>query len=82
MTTATETATLERRDVHEAVDALTDSALEKLAHYIDFLRYEERMEELEEEEDLAYIDAHKDEGPNVPLSVVIAKYEEKYGPLD
>jgi hypothetical protein len=71
-----------RRDIQSAVEQLSDAALEKLVHYIDFLRYEERLEELEEEEDIAYIEAHKDEGPNVLLSAVIAKYEAKYGPLD
>ncbi|MDR2179080.1 MAG: hypothetical protein LBP21_02110 [Synergistaceae bacterium] len=72
----------ERQDIHRTIDALSDFAIEKLAHYVDFLRYEERLEDLEEEEDIAYIEAHKDEGPNVPLSVVIAKYEAQYGPLD
>jgi uncharacterized protein (DUF924 family) len=76
----TTTATAERQDVHQAIDALTDSALEKLAHYIDFLRYEEHMEELEDEEDIAYIKAHKDE-PTVPFSEVIKDYEAKYGPF-
>jgi hypothetical protein len=38
------------------------------------------MEELEDEEDIAYIEAHKDD-PTVPLSEVIRDYEEKYGPL-
>jgi hypothetical protein len=77
MTTAT-------KDVHQAIDALTDSALEKLAHYIDFLRYEERMEELEDEEDIAFIKSltPEDYANAIPESVVIAEYEAKYGPLD
>jgi hypothetical protein len=75
------TATAERPDLYQTIETLSDSAFEKLAHYIDFLRYEDRMEDLEDEEDIAYIDAHKDEGPNVPLSEVIAKYEAEYGPL-
>ncbi|MDR2180017.1 MAG: hypothetical protein LBP21_06890 [Synergistaceae bacterium] len=83
------TATAERQDIRKdirsdiqiAIDGLSDSALEKLASYVDYLRYEERMEDLEDEEDMAYIEAHKDE-PTVPLSEVIKDYEDKYGPLD
>ncbi|MDR2179200.1 MAG: hypothetical protein LBP21_02730 [Synergistaceae bacterium] len=71
----------EHQDIHSTTAELSDAALEKFARYIDFLRYEERMDELEDEEDIAYIEAHKDEGPNVPLSVVIAEYEAKYDPL-
>jgi hypothetical protein len=74
------TATAERQDIYRAIEQLPDVNLEKLAGYIDFLRYEERMEELEDEEDIAYIEAHKDE-PTVPLSEVIRDYEEKYGAL-
>ena len=60
------TGTLERQDLHHAIDMLSDYAIGKLANYIDFLRYEERMEELEEAEDIAYIEAHKDD-PIVPF---------------
>jgi hypothetical protein len=87
MTTATaelETTTApstERQEIHQRIDTLSDSAFERLAHYIEFLRYEDRIEELEDAEDIAYIEAHKDEGPNVPLSEVVAKYEAEYGPL-
>jgi hypothetical protein len=76
------TMTAEREGLIEIIGGLSDSAIEKLVSYVDFLRYEERMEELEDEEDIAYIEAHKDEGPNIPLSVVIEKYEAKYGPLN
>jgi hypothetical protein len=74
------TVTAEREGLIEIIGGLSDSAIEKLVSYVDFLRYEERMEELEEEEDIAYIEAHKDE-PTVPLSEVIRDYEEKYGAL-
>jgi hypothetical protein len=84
MTTATverESLTaIERESLTEIIRNLPDSAIEKLVSYTAFLRYEERMEELEDEEDIAYIEAHKDE-PTVPLSEVIRDYEEKYGPL-
>jgi hypothetical protein len=73
---------IERESLTEIIRNLPDSAIEKLVSYAAFLRYEERMEELEDEEDIAYIEAHKDEGPNIPLSAVVAKYEAKYGPLD
>ena len=58
------------------ISALPVESLQRVAAYV-----EELIEELEEAEDIAYIDAHKDEGPNVPLSAVIAKYEAQYGPL-
>ncbi|MDR1048981.1 MAG: hypothetical protein LBL51_04420 [Synergistaceae bacterium] len=74
------TATAERQDIYRAIEQLSDATLEQVAGYINFLRYEERMEELEDEEDIAYIEAHKDE-PTVPLSEVIRDYEEKYGAL-
>ncbi|MDR1377456.1 MAG: hypothetical protein LBJ36_00170 [Synergistaceae bacterium] len=83
MTTATAeverpNATSERQNLHQAIENLSASALERLMHYIEFLRYEDRMEELEDEEDLAYIEAHKDE-PTGPLSEVIKDYEAQYG---
>jgi hypothetical protein len=68
MTTATVERKAERQDIHQAIDALSDAALEKLYSYTSFLRYEERMEELEEQEDIAYIEAHKDD-PVVPFDV-------------
>ena len=58
------------------ISALSDVSITKLAGYI-----EELIEEQEEAEDIAYIEAHKDEGPNIPLSEVIAKYEADYGSL-
>jgi hypothetical protein len=76
--------TAEHQDIRSAIEKLSDTALEKLARYIDFLRYEERMEELEDEEDIAYIDAlPRSEYENaVPESDIIADYEAKYGVLD
>jgi hypothetical protein len=35
------TETIERQDIHETIDMLSDSALVKLAPYIAFLRYED-----------------------------------------
>ena len=71
----------ERQDLYETICTLSEAAIAKLSDYIDFLRYEERMEELEEAEDIAYIEAHKDDGPNIPLSEIIKDYEAEYGPL-
>jgi hypothetical protein len=84
MTTVTAERTEERRDIHQAIDALSDVALEKLYSYLSFLRYEDRMEELEDEEDIAYIERlPPSEYENaVPESEVIADYEAKYGALD
>ena len=73
--------TAERQELCEIINTLSDAAIGKLSSYIDFLRYEERMEELEDAEDIAYIEAHKDEGPNVPLSQIVKDYEAEYGPL-
>jgi hypothetical protein len=76
------TQAMERQDIYQKIDTLSETAREKLAHYVEFLRYEDWIEEQEDAEDIAYIKAHKDDGPNVPLSAVIAKYEAKYGPLN
>jgi hypothetical protein len=58
------------------ISALPDTSLLKLADYV-----EELIEELEEAEDIADIEARKDE-PSVPFEEVIAEYEAEYGPLD
>ena len=57
------------------ISALPNSSLLKLADYV-----EELIEELEEAEDVADIEARKDE-PTIPEREVIAAYEAKYGPL-
>ncbi|MCL1941252.1 MAG: hypothetical protein FWG09_04850 [Synergistaceae bacterium] len=58
------------------MSALSDESFLKLAEYI-----EELIEDQEEAEDAAYIDARKDE-PTIPFEDIIAKYEAEYGPLD
>ena len=77
MTIAIETEKVEIQPLLRRISALPNKSLLKLADYV-----EELIEELEEAEDVAYIEEHKDDGPNIPLSVVVAKYEAKYGPLD
>ena len=77
MQTAEITTTETLRTLLRRISALPNNSLVKLADYV-----EELIEEQEEAEDIAYIEAHKDEGPNIPLSEVIAKYEALYGPLD
>ena len=79
-----QTQTVERRELCEIINTLSDAVIEKLSNYIDFLRYEERMEELEEAEDIAYIDSltPEDYANAVPLSEIINDYEAEYGPLD
>jgi hypothetical protein len=81
MSMTTQTVTTERQDIHQIIDTLSDDAREKLAHYVSFLRYEDWLDEQEEAEDIAAIEARKDE-PNIPFSEVIAKHEAKYGPLN
>jgi hypothetical protein len=58
------------------ISALPADGIRKLSEYA-----EELIEELEDEEDIAYIEAHKDE-PTIPLSEVIKEFEAKYGPLN
>jgi hypothetical protein len=84
MTTATAERQDIRSDIQSAIDGLSDTALDKLASYAKFLRYEERMEELEDAEDIAYINTlPRSEYENaVPESAIIADYEAKYGTLD
>jgi hypothetical protein len=43
----------ETRDLHQIIDTLSGKAIEKLAHYVAFLRYEEWIEKREEAEDIA-----------------------------
>jgi hypothetical protein len=57
------------------ISALPVESLQRVAAYV-----EELIEELEDAEDIAYIEAHKDE-PTVPFSEVIKDYEAKYGPF-
>jgi hypothetical protein len=77
------TQTIERKDIYQAFDELPDESLEKLAHYAAFLKYEAWLEEQEDAEDNAYIEAHKnDQGPTVSLDEVIKDYETKYGSLN
>lgn len=71
----------ERRELEHIANQLSDAAIEKMLHYAAFLRYEEAIEEREDAEDIAYIDAHKNDGPNVPLDEVIRDYEADHGPL-
>jgi len=75
------TQTAERQELCEVINTLSDVAIGKLANYIDFLRYEDRMEELEDAEDIAYIEACKDE-PTISFEDVLAKHEAEHGPLD
>jgi hypothetical protein len=58
------------------ISALPSNSLLKLADYV-----EELIEELEDEEDIADIEARKDE-PSVPFEEVIAEIEAEFGPLD
>ena len=71
------------RDMLDMITGLSDSAKEKLAEYVAFLQYQDRMEELEDEEDIAYLDSltPEDYENAVPMEEVIADYEAKYGPL-
>jgi hypothetical protein len=79
----TATMTVEREDIHSAIEELPDVALGKLAHYIEFLRYEERAEELEDEEDVAYLKTltAEDYKNAVPFEEVVRDFEAKHGPL-
>ena len=67
--------TVELQPLIRRISALPNGSLQKLADYV-----EELIEELEEAEDIAMIEARKDE-PTIPHSVVVAEYEAKYGPL-
>ena len=63
-----QTQVSERQNICEIIDTLSDAAIGKLSNYIDFFRYEERIEELEEAEDIAYINSHKDD-PVEPFEI-------------
>ena len=55
------------------IAALSGESIKKLADYV-----EELIEEQEEAEDIAYIEAHKDE-PTFPLSDIIKDFEAQHG---
>ena len=63
------------------ITALPNKSLLRLADFV-----EELIEELEDEEDIAYIESltpeQRDPANAIPEEEVIAAYEAKYGPLD
>jgi hypothetical protein len=68
MTTATaERITTERESLIRVIGELSDNAISQLKGYADRVR-EEELEALEDAEDIAYIEAHKDD-PVVPFDV-------------
>ena len=75
--TAEITNTITTQSLLRGIATLSDDSIKKLADYV-----EELIDEQEEAEDIAYIEAHKNDGPNIPLSAVIEKYEAKHGSLD
>ena len=74
--TAEITTTETLQTMLRSISALSDKSLLKLAVYI-----EELVEDEEEAEDAAYIEARKDE-PTISFEDVLAKHEVKYGALD
>ena len=77
MQTQTQTQIAERQELHEIIDTLPETTIGKLLNYIDFLRYEERMEELEDEEDIEFIKSltPEDYANAVSLDEITAKYK-------
>ena len=73
--------TVELQPLIRRISALPDKSLSRLADFV-----EELIEELEEEEDIAYINSltpeQRDPANAIPEEEVIAAYEAKYGPLD
>ncbi len=61
------TRTMEREKAANIFLSLDEENFDRAASYIAYLA---EMERLEDEEDIAYIEAHKDE-PSVPLSDVL-----------
>ncbi|GHV53535.1 hypothetical protein FACS1894216_11720 [Synergistales bacterium] len=74
--TETEERIPDRESIRDIICILSEERLRRLAPLI-----EELIEEQYDEEDIAYIEAHKDE-VKIPLEEVIAKFEAKYGSLD
>jgi hypothetical protein len=68
MSMTTETVTTRKQEVIQIIDTLSDDAIGKLASYAAFLRHETWLDEQEETEDIAYIEAHKDD-PAVPFDI-------------
>jgi hypothetical protein len=82
MTTATAEVT-ERENLMRVIERLSDRAILQVRGYAERV-HEEEIEELEEQEDIAYIDAlPREEYENaVPEEVIITDYKAKYGTLD
>jgi hypothetical protein len=66
------TATVERKELHQVIEDLSDSAILQIKGYIERIR-EEEIEEREEAEDVVCIDARRDE-PTIPLEEVLKKH--------
>ena len=79
MTTQTaETTTDTMRALLRKISALPNNSLKKLADYV-----EELIEDEEEAEDIAYIDAltPEDYANAIPFEDVVRKFEAEHGPL-
>ena len=68
----------EKQQLHQMIDRMEPEDVLRMLDYAAYLRY---LEEREDAEDIAYVEAHKDE-PFVPLSEALKDFEDKYGPLD
>ena len=82
MSTQTIEQTIVNRErLHRVIDAFPDRFAQKLNDYM-----EELIDELEEEEDIAYLESlspeERDPANGIPLEEVIAEYEAEFGPLD
>jgi hypothetical protein len=66
--TETQAQAIDEQDLIKAISALSSDAKGKLAHYVAFLKYEDWVEEQEDAEDIAYINAHRDD-PVVPFDI-------------
>ena len=73
--TAEMTNTTTIQSLTRGIAALSDESIKKLADYIDDL-----IDEQAEADDVAYIEAHKDE-PAIPFEDVVREFEAEHGPL-
>ena len=59
----TQVVAAKRKSLYRQLKNLTEEDLDRVSHYAAFLQY---LEDLEDEEDIVWIEAHKDD-PTVPL---------------
>jgi len=69
------TQTIDRQKIKHTIDVLSDTALEKLAPYVAFLKHEDWIEEQEDAKDIAALEAKYGTTPNAETIAAMEEAE-------